>query len=231
MSQNNITNAINIDEDIHTLVDIYKKNKRLFELFINSVQSQFASSPELNTGVPTVIHSMKLRLKDEEHLAYKINRKRAEGRVINKENLFTEISDLAGLRILHLYQNQFSVIHNFIMSKVKSKSWKLLEKPIAYTWDPESIQYYKSAKINTALKPSFYTSVHYIIAPANKNEIVCCEVQIRTLFEEIWGEIDHSINYPNPTKNIANIEQLRVLSKLVSTGTHLADSIFKVHSE
>ncbi|MCY1382839.1 hypothetical protein D9M69_709010 [compost metagenome] len=70
-----------------------------------------------------------------------------------------------------------------------------------------------------------------MIAPANDQDGVACEVQVRTLFEEAWGEIDHSINYPEPTARMASIEQLRVLSKLVSTGSRLADAIFKVHAD
>ena len=54
---------------------------------------------------------------------------------------------------------------------------------------------------------------------------------MRTLFEEIWGEIDHAINYPHPIESIACSEQLKVLSKLVSTGTRLSDSIFKSYNE
>ena len=217
------------DADVRDLVDLYRQKKRLFELFSQSVCSEFASNPELNTGTPTVIHSIKSRLKDEGHLAEKIIRKRSEGKHISQENLFSEITDFAGIRVLHLHQNQFSVLHTFISKKIRAKSWSLLEKPIAYTWDPESVAYYKSFKIRTSVKSSFYTSVHYLIAPANKQDVICCEVQIRTLFEEVWGEIDHSINYPNPTQNMASIEQLRVLSKLVSTGSRLADAIFKVH--
>ena len=37
-----------------------------------------------------------------------------------------------------------------------------------------------------------YRSVHYII----KYEGVYIEIQVRTLFEEGWGEIDHHIVYP-----------------------------------
>ena len=217
------------DVDVRNLVDQYRMKKRLFELFSQSVCSEFSSNPDLNTGTPAVIHSIKTRLKDEDHLAKKILRKRADGRPINAKNLFSEITDFAGIRVLHLHQNQFSALHNFITKKVRAKNWRLLEKPIAYTWDPESVDYYKSLKIRTAVKPSYYTSVHYVIAPGNKQDAICCEVQIRTLFEEAWGEIDHAINYPNPTENIASIEQLRVLSKLVSTGSRLADAIFKVH--
>jgi len=53
-----------------------------------------------------------------------------------------------------------------------------------------------------------------------------CEIQVRTLFEEAWGEIDHALNYPRATEILACKEQLRVLAKLASTGTRLADSIF-----
>ena len=96
------------------------------------------------------------------------------------------------------------------------------------TWDPESKKMYDDLKITTEIRSTFYTSVHYLIKPNNNNpNPICCEIQVRTLFEEIWGEIDHSINYPHPTDNIACREQLRVLSKLVGTGTRLADSIFR----
>lgn len=223
--------VLSSQDDAEYLVGIYRKHKKLYELFLKSVESDFLSEPALNSGTPTVIHSTRSRLKDDDHLAKKILRKRADGREINGGNLLSVITDLAGLRVLHLHQNQFGDIHSFIKLKVKSKGWKLLEKPIAYTWDPDSVNYFKSFGLRTAVKASFYTSVHYLVAPANSEESVSCEIQVRTLFEEAWGEIDHSINYPQPTQILANIEQLRVLSRLVSTGSRLADSIFKVHNE
>ncbi|RDI19595.1 ppGpp synthetase/RelA/SpoT-type nucleotidyltransferase [Pseudacidovorax intermedius] len=217
-------------DTVEDLVGHYRKKKRIYELFLKSVEAAFTSEHALNSGTPAVIHSTKSRLKDDEHLAEKINRKRQDGRVIGASNLFQEITDFAGLRVLHLHQSQFEAIHKFVEKKIKNKTWALLEKPVAYTWDPDSVTYFKQFKLRTDLKPSYYTSVHYLISPANDENHVCCEVQVRTLFEEAWGEIDHSINYPNPTDKIANIEQLRVLSRLVSTGSRLADSIFKIHN-
>lgn len=222
---------LTVQSDNRKLVDLYRRRKRLYELFMGSVESDFSSEPSLNSGVPSVIHSTRSRLKDDDHLAEKIRRKRVEGKEITENNLFTAITDFAGIRILHLYQNQFGSIHSFINAKVKAKSWRLLEKPIAYTWDPDSVSYFKKFGLRTAVKASYYTSVHYLIAPANDEAGVSCEVQVRTLFEEAWGEIDHSINYPRPTEVLANIEQLRVLSRLVSTGSRLADAIFKVHHD
>jgi putative GTP pyrophosphokinase len=218
------------DAEINGLVTVYVDRRKEFELFLQGVSSAFSSSIALNTGVPTALHSLRSRLKGEKNLAEKIRRKDAEGKRIAEDNLFLEITDFAGLRVLHLHQSQFGIIHQFISEKIKKRIWKLLEKPIAYTWDPESQDYFRGLKIKTEVKPSYYTSVHYLVAPANdEGGSVCCEIQVRTLFEEAWGEIDHSINYPNPTTNVASVEQLRVLSKLVSTGSRLADAIFKVH--
>lgn len=76
------------------------------------------------------------------------------------------------------------------------------------------------------VKDSFYTSVHYLVRP-RPDSPHCCEIQVRTLFEEIWGEVDHTLNYPTPTDNIACREQLRVLTKVVGAGSRLVDSIFR----
>ena len=53
---------------------------------------------------------------------------------------------------------------------------------------------------------------------------------MRTLFEEAWGEVDHAVNYPKKTQSLACTEQIRVLAKLVATGTRLADAIFRTHN-
>jgi ppGpp synthetase/RelA/SpoT-type nucleotidyltranferase len=109
---------------------------------------------------------------------------------------------------------------------VDNGDWFLHEQPVAYSWDPESRDFFQDLGLKAEIKDTYYTSIHYVIKPKRDSNI-CCEVQVRTLFEEIWGEIDHKINYPHPTENRACREQLRVLSKLVSTGTRLADSIFR----
>ncbi|MFZ4106169.1 RelA/SpoT domain-containing protein [Flavobacterium sp.] len=185
-------------------------------------------TPHLNAKPFPIIHTIKTRIKDPSHLRDKIERKLEKDVVITKDNLFCEITDLIGLRVLHLYQDQFPIIHQEILKYIEEGDWVFVEEPIAMTWDPESQMMYDALKIKTDVRPTFYTSVHYLIKPNTSNpNPICCEIQVRTLFEEIWGEIDHNINYPRPTNDVACKEQLRVLSKLVSTGTRLADSIFR----
>jgi len=215
-----------MSKDITGAVEAYKQKQFEYEQFLASVLVFFQKHPALNQKPLSIIHSIKSRLKDPERLADKLQRKLNKGIVITKDNIFTNITDFIGIRVLHLYQDQFEPIHSAITEKITSGDWTFVEEPKAYTWDPESDQFYKRLSIQTEVRDTFYTSIHYLVKPNNQNSI-CCEIQVRTLFEEIWGEIDHTINYPHPTTILACKEQLRVLSKLVSTGTRLADSIFR----
>lgn len=220
-----------VNERINNAVKLYKEKLFEFEQFLPSVLAFFEKHPDLNKKSFPIIHSIKSRLKDPEHLRDKLERKEKAGKIIDEKNLFEEITDLIGIRVLHLYQDQFIEINQAINEKIKNGDWVLVEEPKAFTWDPESVDFFKNLGISTELRDTFYTSIHYLIKPNNPNAVVCCEIQVRTLFEEIWGEIDHTINYPHKTGSIACKEQLRVLSKLVSTGTRLADSIFRSHKE
>lgn len=216
-----------LEEDI---LRLFSQERHKFEIFMNGVYDHFRLTPELNGGDFPLIHSLKSRLKDSSHLREKLYRKDNRENPITIDNCFDRITDLAGIRVLHLYQQQFSGINQSIMQKVNDGDWFLYESPCAYTWDPEAEEFYRSLNISYKIKDTYYTSVHYVIMPKESSPIKC-EIQVRTLFEEIWGEIDHYINYPKPTDSVACKEQLRVLSKLSVTGTRLADSILNSHRE
>lgn len=217
---------------IDTVISYYmdKQTQFILEQFQTQVTAFFELNPVLHDQPFPIVHSLKSRLKDPEHLRDKLNRKAAKGIIVTPESLFQEVTDLIGVRVLHLYQDQFKTIHEEIKKKIDSGDWVLGEEPKAFTWDPETQNYFGELGIETEVRETYYTSVHYLVKP-NKTNTLCCEIQVRTLFEEIWGEIDHAINYPHKTESVACAEQLRVLSKLVSTGTRLSDSIFRSYNE
>jgi ppGpp synthetase/RelA/SpoT-type nucleotidyltranferase len=68
------------------------------------------------------------------------------------------------------------------------------------------------------------TSVHYVIASGSR-KIKTCEIQVRTLLEEVWGEIDHSINYPHRIDSIACQRQLETLAHAIMGATANVDGI------
>jgi putative GTP pyrophosphokinase len=215
--------------DFDHLLALYDARLHDLRIFMETVVKYIGEHPALNAAGSEVVHSYKSRLKDKEHLRQKLRRKASDGREINPDNFFQEITDLAGVRILHLFQGAFKEIDVVIRQRQTDGDWVLAERPKAYTWDPENVEFFKQFDLEVSQKATSYTSVHYLLRPRSDSQI-CCEVQVRTLFEEIWGEVDHRINYPVPTEEIACREQIKVLSKIIGAGSRLLDSLQRVHN-
>ena len=101
-------------ETIEGLIGLVRENQHPIGLFCDQVRDFFLTHPTLNSGELPAIHSVKSRIKNLDHLRDKLQRKAAAGRVFSQENLFKEITDLAGVRVLHLHQRQFVDIHSAI---------------------------------------------------------------------------------------------------------------------
>ena len=167
---------------------------------------------------------MKSRVKSFSHLQEKVKRKRRQGKKITRANVWEKITDLVGVRVLLLYPQYFENIHKFILSQVKKKEWVFVEPPKAYTWDEDMKTFFsKKLKVMTESKESLYTSVHYVIRFPDSR--IACEIQVRTLLEEVFGEIDHHINYPKKTKDLVVASLLKSMAKLVAAGSKLAETI------
>lgn len=214
---------------IEQAIAAYRRYASEIKIVMNGWVQFFQTDEALNSGTPPAVHSVRYRMKDPEHLRDKIIRKEAEkGILIDHNNIFQIVTDLAGLRVIHLHLDQFHVIHEAILRRIDMNNYYLCEKPKAYTWDPENVKFFQDVGLLVEKKESSYTSVHYTVRPYS-GSFISCEIQVRTLFEEAWGEIEHAINYPDKTTNSSCREQIAVLAKLVGAGTRLADSIFRTH--
>lgn len=209
---------------VDQLIAHFESHRDEFDLFRRQVADYFSVTRRFTSGSLPLVHSVKSRLKDLDHLRDKIIRKWQDG-PIAPEALFSRVTDLAGVRVIHLYSRQFTDIHTAIGEHIQQGYWSLHEAPVANSWDPEATTYFKSLGLTAELRDSYYTSIHYVVKPQPQSHLTC-EIQVRTLFEEAWGEIDHALNYPTRTEILACKEQIRVLAKLASTGTRLADAIF-----
>ncbi|QIO64799.1 RelA/SpoT domain-containing protein [Rhizobium leguminosarum] len=212
--------------DLVKLFDVDKRHE--FKIFMMGIVNFISEHPSLIDNDDRVVHSFKFRLKDPDHLDKKVIRKIREGKDLNEGNFFSLVTDLAGVRILHLFQEDFGRIDSVIRKRVNDGDWWLGERPRAYTWDPEAASFFQKFDLDVEEKSTAYTSVHYLVRP-KQNSPICCEIQVRTLFEEIWGEVDHRLNYPIPSESMACREQLRVLSKITGAGSRLLDSLQRVH--
>jgi putative GTP pyrophosphokinase len=231
-----MTPALSPEQEHHIdgLVQAYatKREQERFTYFLNGLRGLVEMHP-----LSDHVHSFKARLKDPEHLRDKLRRKMIKALEsdtpfeITPENLFTKINDLVGLRILHLYTRQVEQINTLLLESLKEQELPLVEGPFARTWDDESRAYFQGLGIETRDSASMYTSVHYIVETNTTRTKRTGEIQVRTLAEELWGEVDHTINYPNPSPKATCKEQIRVLARATSTCTRLVDSIFAAHNE
>jgi len=135
------------------------------------------------------------------------------------------LTDLAGIRLIHLHTSQFPEIDRAIRLALGDLGFAITEGPIANTWDDEYRELFSKWGATPVPRESMYTSVHYILDPQRKTP-VRCELQVRTLMEEVWGEVSHTVNYPHKTTNAIVKEQLKVLARFTSGCTRLVDTIF-----
>ncbi|MYB36324.1 MAG: hypothetical protein F4Y26_02820 [Gammaproteobacteria bacterium] len=98
----------------------------------------------------------------------------------------------------------------------------------ANCWDVEYERLFAEFGIATVSRESLYTTVHYDVG-ANRKTRLTCELQVRSLMDEVWSEVSHRINYPVESSNVSCQDQLKVLARITTGGTRLVDSIFRAH--
>jgi len=217
---------------IDELVRHYRENVPEFKTFASVLRTQILGSPELRK----LIGFIRARVKDPDHLRDKLLRKLKESAekgkpfTYSKQNLFTRINDLAGLRIIHLHTQQILAIRDGLRALFEEEKYQVVEGPTARIWDEEYKRFFNEAGIATKTGTTLYTSVHYVLKPNRKTPITC-ELQVRTLLEEVWGEVDHELNYPHASKILACREQLAVLARATWSCNRLIDAIYRTKEE
>jgi len=181
------------------------------------------------------VHSVRWRVKDVEHLLEKIIRKRCEEKVSKKYqticagNYFSVVNDLIGVRALHLFKSDVFKIHPQVV-----EMWPLGEKPVSYVRAGDRsdlIDGLKQCGINSKVHRAGYRSVHYILKMRPGVTDIFVELQVRTIFEEAWSEIDHKVRYPNFSENKQVEEVLKIFNRLSGSADELGGFIKDLSNE
>jgi ppGpp synthetase/RelA/SpoT-type nucleotidyltranferase len=166
----------------------FKQYKNLYDTQADFIASTLRSHDK--------IHFVKSRVKDPEHLIEKIIRKIPDRKdkygdrfQFNVGNYKDEITDLIGVRAIHIFKEEWEDIHKFI-----TDTWQVNEIT-ANVRDGDDIQKFEKLNIQIHSRKSGYRSVHYLIESFPTSEKVVAEIQVRTIFEEGYGEIDHQLRY------------------------------------
>ena len=168
--------------------------------------------------VPAV-HSLKSRIKEADHLVAKIIRKKCEGRnfAVDCATYDESITDLVGVRVLHLFKDDWRPIHDFVKS-----AWELHEAPIAYVregdGDPRA---FADAGCQVETHPFGYRSIHYVIKLHPTKRMRLVELQVRTIFEEGWSEIDHKVRYPRQSDDPQLASFLTLFNRLAGSADEM----------
>lgn len=171
------------------------------------------------------VHSLKVRVKDPEHLIEKIIRKKAENheREITLGNYSTEVTDLIGVRALHLFKDDWEPIHKAIM-----RIWELHEQPKAYIRGGDYEEHFKDNGCTVVHHPAGYRSVHYLVKSQATRQLHIAEIQVRTIFEEGWSEIDHRMRYPYEVDNVILSEHLGVFNRFAGNADEMGTFVKKL---
>lgn len=162
------------------------------------------------------VHSVRWRVKDPQHLMEKIVRKRnPDSNSYNEKytsisvcNYHEIVTDLVGVRALHLFKDDYLDIDSYLRD-----NWGYIEKPIYYHREGD-VQDSVSDIFDKKPHPAGYRSIHYIFTSQPLNKILLTEVQVRTIFEEGWSEIDHVVRYPNFSNNQHVSNFLQIFNRL-----------------
>ena len=232
----NVTISGHYEELFERLVIHYQANQNLINRFLDSFHAHISGAMVDPQPLSRLVHSVKRRMKEPSHLKDKLIRtllekqKAGEDFDITEDNLMLRINDLGGYRILHLHTRQMGEIDAALRELLDVAQCDLFEQPFAYIWDDESSTYFQGIGIRTEFNPRMYSSVHYVVQPRSKAKVTY-EIQVRTLADEIWGEIDHKINYPHQHESLACREQIKALARVASSCSRLVDSIVASHRD
>ncbi|WP_276499536.1 RelA/SpoT domain-containing protein [Pontibacter litorisediminis] len=169
-------------------------------------------------------HAVCYRVKEPLHLLKKIIRKKQEypGRHLTTQNYLSFINDLVGVRLLHLNKKDCHAIGYHIQ-----QHWELKREPYAYVSSSHAIDARQFAADNykVLVRDKGYRAQHYILKIKPSRQLYLVEVQVKTLFEEGWSEIDHYIRYPDHEPNELLNRLLAILNQLTADADAVATRI------
>ncbi|WP_281948581.1 RelA/SpoT domain-containing protein, partial [Vibrio parahaemolyticus] len=174
------------------------------------------------------VHSVRWRVKDCGHLRAKIVRKLSEGSEkyagINASNYDEIITDLVGVRVLHLFKEEWKGIQEFV-----NDSWSVVEGPIVYYREGDKLEQFTDCEIKK--HSDGYRSIHSIITTRLQKKEIKAELQVRTVFEEAWSEIDHRVRYPNYSSNETICYFLNIFNGLAGYADEMGTFVKKLAQE
>lgn len=191
----------------------------------------------LKTKLKGGYHSIESRIKDPEHLIEKIIRKicienKYKYKEICKDNYCEIIRDLIGIRILVFSKEGWEQVHDGLCDIFKNEDdfnrnsrYYMKENPEAYIRYGDRDVFHN--KIHTQYSNKGYRSQHYIITYDRQY----CEIQVRTIAEEVYGEFDHKVRYPYRKDNKFLLRYTTTIAQIMAVADELVSTCLQMSEE
>lgn len=170
--ENPIEQMKTIQKNLTRFIMMYKFALKEVETKIGILQEEFQMLHEYNP-----IEHTKSRIKSPESIMKKLIRK---GGAESFSDIKTIIRDIAGIRITCSFLSDIYKISQMLQNQ---KDLNILEIK-DYIKDP---------------KPNGYRSLHLLVEVpvfmSDREELVCVEIQIRTIAMDFWASLEHKIFY------------------------------------
>lgn len=189
----------------NSIIEEYKANR---EVYIRLGESMNSLIDMLLHTSGIQIHTIQSRVKEEDSLADKIQLK-------NKYQKLSDITDIIGLRIITYYSSDTDRVEGVIKNEFKVDEKNTIDK--RKRDDPERFG---------------YMSLHYVVSlnekrsnliEYNQFKDIKFEIQIRTILQHTWAEIEHDLGYKS--KNSVPLHIRRKFASLSGT-LELVDGAF-----
>lgn len=176
------------------------------------------------------IYSTKCRVKTIDSIYLKTKRKKIP---------LDKITDYSGLRILCLFEEDILKIHAALLDilnnrysikriKIYNFSNKLLKN--AFCKEVES-RHPGFDRYDIETKHSGYKSIHYIVSLTYAGQEYHLEIQVRTLLQDVWGELEHSLSYKRGMIHPHIKRSFVLLARDIETNDMLMGHLKEIHDK
>jgi ppGpp synthetase/RelA/SpoT-type nucleotidyltranferase len=172
--------------------------KKLAEYIVHLIKDD-PSSPKES------LHTIIYRIKDELRLIEKISRLNKEPvngiAPITASNYQARVGDLLGVRIICLRLSDVERIETYIELLAEENILHIVRGPDRKKSFSLPVKPGETIPDDIGLRYSGYSSIHYQVALGDDSEApsglkhLLFELQLRTILEEAWSEIDHKYRY------------------------------------
>ncbi|MCX2452628.1 hypothetical protein OQX61_15225 [Pedobacter sp. PLR] len=199
-------------------------------------ESKRAAYDEIGTGVVKIlfkfnaVHAIRYEVRNPEELIYKLIAYKLENpeAILDLTNYETLIENLISIRIIPLFKSDWAKIHDSIVDQFVVIGTVTAN---VRAEDAEAITKEFTAKGCTVkTQANGYRSIDYVIKTAPSKKEYKVAVQIRSIFEEGWAEIDRSARDEHKTDNMILNDFSRTLDKLASSAAEMGEFIYGLQS-